>query len=88
MLPATSLLAVDSTEPATPVNATYGIAAPGGSWGPEDDGRYTVSLRAAVRDTSGNATPGGTVGTFDVSLGSVAFDARHPATTPTPAATS
>jgi len=81
VMPATSLLGVDSTEPGSPVSATYAIAAPGGSWGPEDDGRYTVSLRAgAVRDTSGNATPAGPIGTFDVSLGSVAFDARHPAT--------
>jgi hypothetical protein len=80
VFPATSLLAVDGTEPASPVSATYGIGAPGGSWGPEDDGRYTVSLRpGAVRDTSGNATPGGPVGTFDVSLGAVPFDARHPA---------
>jgi hypothetical protein len=74
-------MSVDTTAPGPHVTAVYCLAAPGGTWGPEDDGQYTVSLRpGAVRDTSGNVTPGGPIGTFDVSLGSVPFDARNPLT--------
>jgi hypothetical protein len=77
---AVTAAAVDSAAPGTPRVATYTIAAPGGSWGPEDDGAYTVSLRGgAVGDTSGNVSAAAEVGTFDVSLGAVAFDAKHPA---------
>ena len=79
-VPVTSVLAVDTTTPSSQVGATYAVAAPGGTWGPEDDGVYTVSLPAgAVRDTSGNLAVGGVIGTFEVSLGAIEFDARHPA---------
>jgi hypothetical protein len=72
--------AVDSAAPGTPRIATYTISAPGGSWGPEDDGAYTVSLNGgAVSDTSGNGSAAAAVGTFEVSLGAVAFDAKSPA---------
>ena len=42
---------------------------PGGAWGPEDNGTYTVSLRPGrVRDAAGNVSPGGTLGTFEVAI--------------------
>jgi hypothetical protein len=79
-LPATSLMALDATTPSPQIIATYGVPAPGGTWGPEDDGLYTVSLRpGAVRDTSGNASPGGPIGEFEISLGAIDFDAHTPA---------
>jgi hypothetical protein len=79
-LAASSLLAVDATTPSAQIIATYGVPAPGGTWGPEDDGLYTVSLRpGAVRDTSGNASPGGPIGEFEISLGAIDFDAHSPA---------
>ena len=72
---------VDSTAPGTPRIATYTLAAPGGSWGPEDDGVYTVSLRAGeVRDLSGNVSAAAVINTFEVSLGALPFDARTPVT--------
>ena len=71
---------VDSTTPEPARLATYTLAAPGGIWGPEDDGVFTVTLRPGeIRDTSGNATPETTLGSFEVSLGAVRFDARTPA---------
>lgn len=49
---------VGATQNGTPVSATFTVAAPGGTWGPEDNGDYTVTLLAGtVRDTSGNAAP-------------------------------
>jgi hypothetical protein len=72
--------AVDSAAPGTPRVATYTIAAPGGSWGPEDDGVYSVSLRAGeVSDTSGNGSAQALTGTFEVSVGAMPFDAGRPA---------
>lgn len=55
---------------AAPINtAVYRVAAPGGSFGPEDNGAYTINLQTgAVADTDGNAAPGGAVGTFNVAL--------------------
>lgn len=71
--------AADSLTPGTPRLATYALAAPGGTWGPEDDGVYTVNLVAgAVADTSGNLSAAATTGTFTVMLGAIAFDARTP----------
>jgi hypothetical protein len=44
---------------------TYRTPAPGGSWGPEDNGTYTLSMRPnQVADTFGNAVPAGVLGTF------------------------
>src|SRR4051812_3181100 len=73
--------AVDSAAAGTPRIATYTLAAPGGSWGPEDDGVYTVRVRAgAGSDTSGNGSAGGLAGRLGVSRGAIPFDARTPAT--------
>ena len=64
---------------ASQILATYTIAAPGGSWGPEDDGVYAVNLRAGeVRDLSGNVSAAALTGTFDVSLGAVSFGMEFP----------
>ena len=71
---------VDAATPGATRIATYTLAAPGGSWGLEDDGQYDVFVRAGeVRDTSGNASAAALAGTFEVSLGAIAFDARTPA---------
>jgi uncharacterized delta-60 repeat protein len=49
---------VGATQNGTPISATFAVAAPGGTWGPEDNGDYTVTLLAGtVRDTSGNTAP-------------------------------
>jgi hypothetical protein len=73
--------AVDSASPGSPRIATYTLEAPGGTWGPEDDGEYNVYVRAGeLRDTSGNASALALAGTFEVSLGAITFDARTPAT--------
>ena len=70
----------DSATPGTPRIATYTLAPRGGAWGPEDDGDYTVRLRAGeVRDTSGNVSAEAVVGTFELTLGVVTFEARRPA---------
>ncbi|GGY53773.1 DUF4214 domain-containing protein [Pseudoduganella albidiflava] len=34
---------------------TYTVAAPGGGWGPEDAGAYTVAIHGGVADVAGNA---------------------------------
>jgi subtilisin-like proprotein convertase family protein len=45
--------------------ATYFVTAPGGTWDAGDAGTYTISMRAnEVKDTAGNFTPAGTLGTF------------------------
>jgi hypothetical protein len=77
---AVSAAAVDSAVIGTPRVATYTLAAPGGTWGPEDDGVYTVTLRAGeVRDADGNGSVEAVVGVFEVSLGAIRFNARTPA---------
>jgi len=47
--------------------ATYRITAPGGSWGFEDDGPYTVTLLPnQIKDLAGNITAAATLGTINV----------------------
>jgi hypothetical protein len=54
---------------ATPVNATYRINAPGGSWDSTENGTYTISLQAnQVADTSGTFAAASTLTTFRVAL--------------------
>ena len=49
--------------------ANYNLAAPGGTFGPEDNGVYTVRLRSnQVGDTEGNLTFGRTLGTITVNI--------------------
>jgi subtilisin family serine protease len=49
--------------------ATYRVPAPGGTWGAEDNGTYTVSLQPnQVADTSGNFAAAGVLGTFQSAL--------------------
>lgn len=75
--------AVDDPTPGPQRIGTYVLAAPGGTWDPADDGIYTVTLRAGeVRDTGGNASPAAALGTFEVSLGTIVFNAHTPATYP------
>jgi glucose/arabinose dehydrogenase len=59
--------------------ATYRIAAPGGSWDAADNGTYTVAMQSAqVRDSSGNAVAAGTLGSFQVNVGSTTPPAGSP----------
>ena len=49
--------------------ATYRITAPGGTFGAEDNGTYTVNLRPnQIADTSGNFAVAGSLGTFQVAV--------------------
>ena len=49
--------------------ATYRVAAPGGTYGVEDNGAYTVALQAGqVLDTSGNSAGTGVLGGFNVAV--------------------
>jgi hypothetical protein len=65
----------------SPRTVTYTVAAPGGAWDPTDNGTYTVSLAASqVRDVGGTAVAAATLGTFNVSIGTVQFSAAAPAT--------
>lgn len=49
--------------------ATYYVSTPGGSWGPEDGGTYTISMRAAeVSDVNGNFVPAAALGTFAATI--------------------
>ena len=61
-----------SVTPATnnaQLTATYQVAAPGGSWNPNEAGVYTIALRSnQVSDTSGNSTAAGTLGSFQVAV--------------------
>jgi hypothetical protein len=57
----------------TTATATYRVAAPGGTWGAEDNGAYTASMQPSqVADTSGNFVAAGTLGTFQVVLSGLA----------------
>ena len=84
---AVTVVTPDVTAPGPRVVATYTLAAPGGTWGREDDGLYVVRVRdGQVADTSGN-TNGLVQAGFEVSLGAVPFDARTPAVYTDPAGT-
>ncbi len=49
--------------------ATYAMRPPGGSWGPNDNGTYTIRVRAGqVFDTDGNATAAMSLGRFTVRI--------------------
>ena len=65
-----TLVSVDGPGDGTPRVATYSFVTPDGSWDSADNGLYTVTLRPdAVRDTSGNANPGGVLTKFVVKVG-------------------
>jgi hypothetical protein len=49
--------------------ATYRITAPGGSWGTEDNGLYTVAVQGPILDSPDHPAPVLTVDTFMASLG-------------------
>jgi uncharacterized delta-60 repeat protein len=62
-------LQVNPAGDTTPVSVTYQIDAPGGTWGPEDDGNYTITVNAgAVSDTTANANAAVSAG-FTVDIG-------------------
>jgi uncharacterized delta-60 repeat protein len=55
--PALEVIDVDVSrgDNGSPVTATYTLAAPGGTWGPADNGTYTIAMRdGEVEDTRGN----------------------------------
>jgi len=53
----------------SPLQATYSVTGPDGSWDLPDNGLYTVSVTASeVLDTSGNAVAAGVLGTFNVNV--------------------
>jgi hypothetical protein len=69
-----AFVSVDVASDGSPRTATYRITPPGGSWGLEDNGTYTVRVQAGqVLDLQGNPVPAGNLGSFQVSV-----------TTPTP----
>jgi hypothetical protein len=49
--------------------ATYQLDAPGGAWGTEDNGVYTVTVQGPITDTPNGPTVILTVGTFTSALG-------------------
>lgn len=54
----------------TPLTGTYRINAPGGTWDAGWNGSYTVWLEPnQVTDTNGNVATAGTLGAFQVSIG-------------------
>ncbi len=62
-----NFVSVDQGPNGTPRTATYRINAPGGRWNVNDNGTYTVSVRAnQVSDTNGNFAPAQVLGTFTV----------------------
>ncbi len=53
----------------TSITATYSITPPSGWWDLSDNGTYSIRLQSnSVRNTSGTAVAGGTLGTFAVSI--------------------
>ncbi|HUS36578.1 MAG TPA: Ig-like domain-containing protein, partial [Verrucomicrobiae bacterium] len=69
-----SLISVDSTSNRSPVVATYGIAPPGGAWTQQDQGTYTISIRAnQVGDTEGAWAPAQELGQFTVNVPSTVY---------------
>ncbi len=53
----------------SPITAIYSVMAPGGEWGAEDNGTYTITLvENAVLDTLGNGTARAVLGSFDVTI--------------------
>jgi hypothetical protein len=76
-IPAT-FVSVNPLGDGTPRTVTYEIAAPGGSWDTADNGTYTVLLQPnQVTDTSGNAIPSATLGSFNVNLDTLAPTASN-----------
>ncbi|MEM6693094.1 MAG: tandem-95 repeat protein [Pseudomonadota bacterium] len=64
-----SLVSVDVNSDGTPREATYSVSAPDGSFDPDDNGTYTVTLSgAAVSDILGNSSVETELGTFDVAV--------------------
>lgn len=59
----------DAPTDAPVITATYSIAPPDGSWGPEHNGLYTVTLvEGAVEDVWGQANAETLLGTFEVRI--------------------
>jgi len=81
-----TLVSITPTGNGTPRTATYRITAPGGTWDTADNGTYTVALQASqVTDTSGNAVPAATLGTFQATLTPPPPDTTAPTATLTAA---
>ncbi|MCC6124947.1 MAG: hypothetical protein IT426_08295 [Pirellulales bacterium] len=58
-----------NTTAGTVRTVTYRITPPGGSWDLADVGTYTISMQSnQVRDTSNNAVPSGSIGSFRVAI--------------------
>ncbi len=76
-IPAT-FVSVNPLGDGTPRTVTYQIAAPGGSWDTSDNATYTVLLQEnQVTDTSGNAIPNSTLGSFNVNVDTLAPTASN-----------
>jgi len=62
-------IGADLPEDGSPITASYDIPAPDGSWGAEDNGTYTITLRAGtVEDTLNNSVSETVLGTFQVAI--------------------
>ncbi len=70
-----TFIGVDINSNGTPRTATYQISAPGGSWDLADTGIYTIAMEGnQVFDSAGNAVAAGTLGSFSVTVDTVAPD--------------
>src|SRR5262249_40200959 len=59
--------------------ASYTITPPGGAWSTAANGTYTIAMQAnQVKDTSGNAVPAGSLGTFTVAIPAPLFFTSPP----------
>jgi autotransporter-associated beta strand protein len=62
-------LGADSSSNGAQCTATYQVTAPGGTWGPADNGTYDIIVQPGqVGDTSGNYLPLEMAGTFTVNI--------------------
>ncbi|MGK7891837.1 MAG: DUF4347 domain-containing protein, partial [Leptolyngbyaceae cyanobacterium] len=60
---------VSASADAPTIRATYSITAPGGTWGTEDNGTFSLALEAGeVADTLGNVNGAIALGQFDVNI--------------------
>ncbi|MEQ1642928.1 MAG: LamG-like jellyroll fold domain-containing protein [Pyrinomonadaceae bacterium] len=76
-----TMIGFDPPTNGSPIQAVYGFSPPGGSWDIADNGIYSMVMQPSqVQDVGGLSVTGGTIGTFQVNIGT-------PTPTNTPTAT-
>ncbi len=64
-----TFVGLDNNTDGTPRVATYELTAPGGNWGPEDNGNYIINMVLdEVTDTDENSVAEGNIGSFVVDV--------------------